>query len=102
MRTDPASGHGVVVAETADGQIVGFAGGGPERGGNALYKGELCAIHVLADDQRAGLGRRLTGGGGGATKGRGPFVAVGFRGSAARAGRGQGRGASPAGGASPE
>ena len=47
------------VAETEDGEIVGFAGGGPEREGNPTYRGELYAIYVLEERQRAGVGRRL-------------------------------------------
>ena len=33
---------------------------GPERSGNAIYRGELYAIYLLAPYQRQGLGRRLT------------------------------------------
>ena len=47
------------VAEAASGEIVGFAGGGPEGEGNRPYAAELYAIYVLAEHQRAGLGRRL-------------------------------------------
>ena len=47
------------VAETDDGDIVGFAGGGPEREGNPTYRGELYGIYLLQDYQRVGLGRRL-------------------------------------------
>lgn len=35
----------VYVAEAADGQVVGFASGGPERSGHAVYTGELYAIY---------------------------------------------------------
>ena len=49
----------VVVAQDAGGEIVGFAAGGPERAGGALYGGELYAIYLLATQQRLGLGRRL-------------------------------------------
>src|SRR5262249_2613558 len=55
----PASGC-VYVAAQETGEIVGFASGGPERSGNALYRGELYAIYLLAHYQRQGLGRRLT------------------------------------------
>jgi GNAT superfamily N-acetyltransferase len=52
---------GCVYAAAQDtGEIVGFASGGPERSGNALYRGELYAIYLLAPYQRQGLGRRLT------------------------------------------
>lgn len=47
------------VAETDDGEMVGFAGGGPEREGSRTFRGELYAIYVLEEHQRAGLGRRL-------------------------------------------
>jgi len=50
----------VYVAAQDTGGIVGFASGGPERSGNALYRGELYAIYLLAPYQRQGLGRRLT------------------------------------------
>jgi GNAT superfamily N-acetyltransferase len=49
----------VYVAENEDGQIVGFVSGGPERSGDALYKGELYAIYVLAEHQGRGTGRQL-------------------------------------------
>ena len=47
------------VAETAGGEIVGFAGGGPEREGNRTYPGELYVIYLLEEYQRKGVGRRL-------------------------------------------
>ena len=47
------------VAETDAGEVVGFANGGRELGGNADYDGELYAIHILAPHQRLGVGRRL-------------------------------------------
>jgi GNAT superfamily N-acetyltransferase len=50
----------VYVAAQDTGEIVGFASGGPERSGNAVYRGELYAIYLLAHYQRQGLGRRLT------------------------------------------
>ncbi len=49
----------MVVAETDDGEVVGFAYGAPEREGNPLYRGELFAIYVLKGHQRRGVGRRL-------------------------------------------
>ena len=52
-------GEFVYVAEE-DGQIVGFASGGPERSGDPIHKGELYAIYVLNTHQRRGLGRSLT------------------------------------------
>jgi ribosomal protein S18 acetylase RimI-like enzyme len=53
---------GVFVAETADGQIVGFVAGGAPQDDHPLrqvYRGELHAIYLLADYQRQGIGRRL-------------------------------------------
>ena len=47
------------VAETDGGEIVGFAGGGPEREGDEVYRGELYAIYLLEAHQRRGVGRRL-------------------------------------------
>ena len=47
------------VAETDGGEVVGFAGGGPEREGTPTYRGELYAIYLFEEYQRAGVGRRL-------------------------------------------
>src|SRR5436190_10727066 len=47
------------VAEDEAGQIVGFASGGPERTGDAVYKGEVYAIYILQSHQGKGLGHRL-------------------------------------------
>lgn len=47
-----------VAADTA-GAVVGFASGGPEREGDAVYTGELYAIYLLAEQQGKGIGRRL-------------------------------------------
>ena len=48
-----------VVAESANGEIVGFASGGPERTGHQVFRGELYAVYLLAEFQRLRLGRRL-------------------------------------------
>ena len=48
------------VAETGEGEIVGFASGGPERQGDPTYFGEVYAVYVLQDHQRRGVGRHLT------------------------------------------
>jgi L-amino acid N-acyltransferase YncA len=50
----------VYVAQEIAGQIIGFASGGPERSGDAVYKGELYAIYLLDRYQRQGMGRKLT------------------------------------------
>ncbi len=47
------------VAETEGGEVVGFAGGGPEREGDEVYRGELYAIYLLQEHQGRGIGRRL-------------------------------------------
>ena len=47
------------VAETEGGEVVGFAGGGPEREGDEVYLGELYAVYLLEAYQRQGVGRRL-------------------------------------------
>ena len=49
----------MLVAETAEGEVVGFAYGTPEREGNRIYRGEIFAIYVLDECQRQGIGRRL-------------------------------------------
>ena len=55
---DPASAEFVYVAEV-EGQMVGFASGGPERTGDPEYQGELYAIYLLQSHQRQGIGRKL-------------------------------------------
>ena len=56
----PNSSRCVYVAAQDTGEIIGFASGGPERSSDALYRGELYAIYLLAPYQRQDLGRRLT------------------------------------------
>ena len=50
----------VYVAEDPSGQVIGFASGGPERGGDPDHTGEVYAIYLLEGYQRHGLGRHLT------------------------------------------
>ncbi|MBL8120436.1 MAG: GNAT family N-acetyltransferase [Anaerolineae bacterium] len=57
--TNPNSHVAYFVAETETGEVVGFACGGPERDGHAVYKGELYAIYLLQAYQGQGIGRRL-------------------------------------------
>lgn len=52
-------GAGLLVAETAAGEVVGFASCAPEREGDPVYRGEIFAIYVLQEHQRHGAGRRL-------------------------------------------
>lgn len=47
-----------LVAEVA-GEVVGFAGGGKERGGRPGFEGELYAIYVAPGSRRTGVGRAL-------------------------------------------
>jgi len=48
-----------LVAEDDGGEVVGFAGGGPERDGTPGYDGEIYAVYVLAQYQHRGIGRQL-------------------------------------------
>ena len=48
------------VAIDESGEIIGFACGGKDRTGNAIYQGELMAIYILEAYQGQGIGRRLT------------------------------------------
>jgi ribosomal protein S18 acetylase RimI-like enzyme len=57
--SDVTSPSFTFLAESETG-VVGFATGGPERAGNATYKGELFGIYVLEARQRQGIGQRLT------------------------------------------
>ena len=57
--TDSARRSGYFVAEDESGQVIGFAVGGPERGGQSAYKGELFAIYILESHHNQGVGRRL-------------------------------------------
>ena len=49
------------VAETLNGEPVGFAEAGPARNNNPDYDAELYLIYLLAAYQRQGLGQRLVG-----------------------------------------
>lgn len=55
-----APGHGefVLVAE-AEGRMVGFVAGGPDRDADPRYEGEIYAIYVLRRKQFRGVGRAL-------------------------------------------
>lgn len=57
---DIISDQTVFVAETDDGEIIGFSNGGKERTGKyPNYNGELYAIYILEAHQRKGLGKLL-------------------------------------------
>jgi GNAT superfamily N-acetyltransferase len=57
--TDSSHRQCYFVAEDAEGQVVGFASGGPERDGHPVYKGELYAIYILDAYHGKGIGRHL-------------------------------------------
>ena len=57
--SDPDEKEFVFVAETTEGQLVGFACGGRERHGDPVYQGEVSAIYLLPRYQRQGIGRKL-------------------------------------------
>lgn len=48
-----------VVAESDQGNIIGFANGGREREGSPIYTGEVFAIYLLEEFQRRGIGSQL-------------------------------------------
>jgi L-amino acid N-acyltransferase YncA len=52
----PEDGYFTYVVEGEPGEIVGFAGGGRERTGDSLYKGELMAIYIQQSHQGKGIG----------------------------------------------
>jgi ribosomal protein S18 acetylase RimI-like enzyme len=54
-------GGGNLVAEAADGQVVGFGSCGRSRIGDLPFQGEVYALYVAIDWQGKGLGRRLLG-----------------------------------------
>ena len=56
---DSASQTFTLVAETEVGELVGFAGGGRERSGDKVYRGELQALYLLESYQRRGIGQQL-------------------------------------------
>lgn len=56
--TNVEPGRFTLVAEEA-GKVVGFSGGGPERSGDAEYRGEIYAVYVLPSRQRQGTGRQM-------------------------------------------
>ena len=59
LRADGPAKTTVYVAETNDGEIVGFVAGGRERGGDPDFRGEVYGLYLLRSYQGRGLGRRL-------------------------------------------
>jgi ribosomal protein S18 acetylase RimI-like enzyme len=55
--TDQSDGQFLLVAETAEGRVVGCALGGPQD--EPPYQAELYVLNILPAYQRQGLGRRL-------------------------------------------
>jgi len=49
----------IYVAETEQGEIIGFASGGRSRSEQLPYEGELYAVYLLEAYQRQGIGRKL-------------------------------------------
>ena len=59
MLSDPSSLWFYYVVEDDNGNVIGFANGGPERSGNKIFSGELGAIYLLKSYQQQGIGRQL-------------------------------------------
>ncbi|HME51480.1 MAG TPA: GNAT family N-acetyltransferase [Candidatus Lokiarchaeia archaeon] len=59
MLKHPYPGGKTFVAEIEPDGIVGFASGGHEWEGHAIYKGELFSIYILETYQRMGIGTML-------------------------------------------
>jgi ribosomal protein S18 acetylase RimI-like enzyme len=55
---DPTVDFYAVVAEQ-DGEIVGYAVGGPNRSNDSAYQGELYSLYLLRKVHRQGIGRQL-------------------------------------------
>jgi GNAT superfamily N-acetyltransferase len=49
----------VLVAEDAQGTVIGFASGGPNRDTDTPFRAELYAMYILEDRQGRGLGKAL-------------------------------------------
>lgn len=58
----PARGEQVMVAESDDGEVIGFASGGPARPRGFAYDSEVYTLYVDGDHQQSGVGRRLFAG----------------------------------------
>ena len=55
----PARDERVMVAESADGAVIGFASGGPARPRGFAYDSEIYTLYVDGDHQEDGVGRHL-------------------------------------------
>ena len=49
----------ILVAETHESKVIGFAHCGPARAGDGAYQGEIYSLYLLEEYQRKGAGRRL-------------------------------------------
>lgn len=49
----------VYVAENGNQTLIGYAAGGPERNGDAVFRSELYAVYLLENKQHQGIGRQL-------------------------------------------
>lgn len=58
-RLGPFRDRNTAVVALEDDQIVGYASGGAERGGDPDYLGELYAIYILQSHQRRRIGARM-------------------------------------------
>lgn len=56
---NPEQMPALFVAETENGKIVGFAGGGKQNNPDYPYDSEIFMIYILPEFQRRGLGQRL-------------------------------------------
>ncbi len=56
---DPVKSSLVCVATEGDGEVIGFAAGGPNRSPELDYEGEVYAIYLLKEHQGQGIGRLL-------------------------------------------
>jgi GNAT superfamily N-acetyltransferase len=51
--------NSLLVAESSEGEVIGFSYSGPEREGDAVYKGEIYALYLRKSYQRQGIGSLL-------------------------------------------
>jgi GNAT superfamily N-acetyltransferase len=51
--------NSLLVAETPEGEVIGFSYSGPERESDKIYKGEIYALYLRKSYQRQGIGSLL-------------------------------------------